>query len=79
VESLLPGRLKMTIDAPDRLRAVEAAKYLRVSRSTLAKWRMCGQGPPYHRCGLRIVQYYRNEIDAWLVGCDAREPHAKGE
>jgi predicted DNA-binding transcriptional regulator AlpA len=68
----------MTIDAPDRLRAVEAARYLRVSRSTLAKWRMSGQGPPYHRCGPRIVQYSRDEIDAWLVDCDAREPRAKG-
>ena len=53
-----------------RLRAVEAAAYLRVSRSTLAKWRMCGQGPPYHRCGPRIVFYYLHEIDAWLAECD---------
>jgi excisionase family DNA binding protein len=56
----------------DRLRAVEAARYLRVSRSTLAKWRMKGEGPPYHRCGPRIVYYYRDEIDAWLADCDRR-------
>ena len=67
----------MTSNLRDRLRAVEAALYLRVSRSTLAKWRMRGDGPPYHRCGPRIVQYYKDEIDAWLLDCDARERHAK--
>ena len=55
-----------------RLRAVEAAQYLRVSRSTLAKWRMSGNGPVYHRCGPRLVYYFRHEIDAWLAACDAR-------
>jgi predicted DNA-binding transcriptional regulator AlpA len=54
----------------DRLRAVQAAYYLQVSRSTLAKWRMRGAGPPYHRCGPRIVYYYRDEIDSWLADCD---------
>jgi excisionase family DNA binding protein len=67
----------MTSNVRDRLRAVEAAQYLRVSRSTLAKWRMRGEGPPFHRCGPRIVHYYKEEIDAWLLDCDARERHAK--
>ena len=60
----------MTFKSSGRLRAVEAAQYLRVSRSTLAKWRMSGNGPPHHRCGLRLVNYYRHEIDAWLATCD---------
>ena len=63
----------MNLDLGERLRAVQAAAYLKVSRSTLAKWRMRGEGPPYHRCGPRIVYYYRNEIDAWLAECDQRE------
>jgi predicted DNA-binding transcriptional regulator AlpA len=54
----------------ERLRAVEASEYLRVSRSTLAKWRMSGNGPPYHHCGPRLINYYRHEIDAWLAACD---------
>lgn len=54
-----------------RLRAIEAAKYLRVSRSTLAKWRMSRAGPPFHRCGPRLVYYLKHEIDAWLEACDA--------
>lgn len=61
----------MTINNPqDRLWANEAAKYLQLSRSTLAKWRMRGEGPPYHRCGSRLIYYFRPEIDAWLAACD---------
>jgi excisionase family DNA binding protein len=66
-------------DLRERLRAVQAAEYLNVSRSTLAKWRMRGEGPPYHRCGPRIVYYYRDEIDAWLAECDQREQRAAAE
>lgn len=67
----------MTLDASARLRAVEAARYMRVSRSTLAKWRMYDEGPPYHRCGPRIVYYVKAEIDAWQVECDgARLAHS---
>ena len=66
----------MNPDLGERLRAVQAAAYLKVSRSTLAKWRMRGDGPPYHRCGPRIVYYYRHEIDAWLAECDQREQRA---
>ena len=63
----------MTNPKRERLRAVTAAEYLGVSRSTLAKWRMNGHGPAYHRCGPRIVYYYQDEIDAWLADCDRRE------
>jgi hypothetical protein len=41
---------------------LEAASYLRVSRSTLSKWRMNGSGPPYRRCGPRLVYYFQDEI-----------------
>jgi predicted DNA-binding transcriptional regulator AlpA len=61
----------MTTNNPqDRLWASEAAKYLHLSRSTLAKWRMKNEGPPYHRCGPRLIYYFRQEIDAWLAACD---------
>jgi predicted DNA-binding transcriptional regulator AlpA len=63
----------MTAIERERLRAAAAATYIGVSRSTLAKWRMRGEGLPYHRCGPRIVYYYRDEIDAWLADCDQRE------
>jgi predicted DNA-binding transcriptional regulator AlpA len=60
-----------------RLRAIEAAQYLRVGRSTLAKWRMRGEGPPFHRCGARLVYYFQIEIDAWLKECDSRQAGRK--
>jgi predicted DNA-binding transcriptional regulator AlpA len=59
----------MTTNNP-RLWASDAAKYLQLSRSTLAKWRMCGEGPPFHRCGPRLIYYVQQEIDAWLTACD---------
>ena len=62
----------MSTNDRKRLKATEAAQYLRVSRSTLAKWRMNGNGPPYHHCGPRLVYYYRDEIDIWLADCDSR-------
>lgn len=63
----------MNPDPRKKLRAAKAAQYLGVSRSTLAKWRMNGSGPPYHRCGPRIVYYYEGEIDRWQQECDRRE------
>lgn len=58
-----------TIDPKDRLWAKEAATHLRVSRSTLAKWRMRNEGPPFYRCGRRLVYYHKSEIDSWLIAC----------
>jgi predicted DNA-binding transcriptional regulator AlpA len=63
----------MSIGNRIRLKARAAAEELCVSRSTLAKWRMKHVGPPYHRCGPRIVFYYRDEIETWLADCDRRD------
>ena len=60
----------MASNDPVRIRAVAAAEYLGVTRSTLAKWRMRKIGPPHHRCGPRIVYYLKHELDAWLARCD---------
>lgn len=62
-----------------KLRAKEAAAYLSVSGSTLAKWRMNNLGPKYHRCGPRIVYYYQDEIDVWLAACDRELAEQKHE
>lgn len=63
----------MQIDQRRKLRAAQAAQYLGISRSTLAKWRMNEIGPRYHRCGPRIVYYFEDEIDLWQEECDRRE------
>lgn len=68
----------MSADNRKKLRTAQAAGYLGISRSTLAKWRMAGRGPVYHRCGPRIVYYYQDEIDAWQVECDRKENKGKG-
>jgi len=44
------------------LRAPEAAKYLGVSLSTLAKWRTLGNGPRYSKLG-RTVVYRESELE----------------
>lgn len=40
------------------------AKYLNVSASTLAKWRMRGIGPRFHRFG-SLVRYTTEDLDAY--------------
>ena len=59
-----------------RLRSKEAAAYLGISPSTLAKWRMRGEGPPFERCGPRLVVYRLEAIRAWLEERRNREPGA---
>ncbi len=49
------------------MRTADAAVYIRVQPSTLAKWRVRGNGPPFHKpSGQRFVLYHRDELDAWL-------------
>ena len=49
------------------LRAPEAATYLGMSQSTLAKMRLRGDGPAYSKAGPRIVIYNLKDIDDWLA------------
>lgn len=54
---------------PERwLRPTEAAKYLGLSASTLAKRRLRGDGPPFAKLGPRLVSYSKRDLDAWLSG-----------
>lgn len=48
------------------LRPAEASQFLGISRSTLAKMRLRGDGPPYSKAGPRIVLYDRDELLFWL-------------
>ncbi len=50
-----------------KYRAPEAASYLGLSASTLAKMRLRGDGPAYSKAGPRIVVYDLDDLDAWLV------------
>jgi transposase-like protein len=49
----------------------EAARYLGLSASCLAHWRIAGKGPPFHSIvhpgGRRpTVRYQRADLDAWV-------------
>jgi len=48
-----------------RLCAKEAATYLGLSASTLAKKRMTGDGPPYFKLGRKVL-YDTKILDGWL-------------
>lgn len=48
------------------LRAPEAAHYVRLSTSTLAKMRLRGDGPRYIKAGLRIIVYHEDDLNLWL-------------
>ena len=56
----------MIPDVSRKLRAPDAAAYLGLSVSTLAKMRLRGDGPVYSKAGLRIVLYDRSDLEAWL-------------
>jgi predicted DNA-binding transcriptional regulator AlpA len=49
-----------------RLRAPEAASYLGLSSSTLAKMRLRGDGPTFLKLN-RVVAYDIRDLDAWLA------------
>ena len=48
-------------------RTAEAAEYLGLSASTLAKARCRGDGPPFHKAGKRIVLYSTEDLDDWIA------------
>ncbi len=45
----------------------QAADRVRLSRSTLAKLRCRGGGPPYVKLGARVM-YIAHELDEWIGG-----------
>jgi predicted DNA-binding transcriptional regulator AlpA len=48
------------------LRTPQAADYVGLSASTLEKFRLTGNGPPYQKAGPKIVVYRPEDLDAWL-------------
>jgi len=53
------------------LNAVAAARYLGLSASTLAKWRVSGGGPLFLKLGRRVV-YRLRDLEKWQEGCTRR-------
>ena len=44
----------------------ETASLLRIKRFTLRKWRREGCGPPFIRCGGRLIRYIDNDVVRWV-------------
>lgn len=53
------------------LRPPEAARYLGLSPSTLAKWRCTGEGVPYIKLG-RAVVYRLRDLEAFVAAQGTR-------
>jgi len=48
------------------LRASDLVAYLRIGKSTPAKWRLTGFGPPYIKAG-RTILYRKRDVDEWTA------------
>lgn len=60
----------MNVVAPlAKMRPREAAEYLQVAVSTLAKMRARKIGPRYARATTRLIIYDRDDLDTWLASC----------
>lgn len=52
----------------DRLLTVDdAAARLRISKHTLNRWRVTGEGPPFIKYGPRLIRYVVAALDAWAL------------
>ena len=61
------------------LRAPEAATYIGLSESTLAKRRLYGLPPQYLSLGGRAVGYAIDDLDAWLRSCRRQSTSQQSE
>lgn len=43
----------------------EAAARLKISKHTLNRWRVTGEGPPFIKYGPRLVRYREGALDEW--------------
>ena len=57
-------------------RTRDAAKYIGLSASTLAKKRMDGSGPTFIKLGKKLVTYRKSDLDLW---CNANSFKNTGE
>lgn len=65
-------------DQSEWMKPKEAAADVRSSTSTLAKRRLTGGGPRFHRIG-RAIRYHREDLDIWLMATGRRSTSDTGE
>ena len=59
----------ISFDGKAILRPSEAAEYLGLTVSTLAKRRLRGESPAFIKLGKKAVGYLREDLDAWIAEC----------
>lgn len=59
------------------LNVLEAAKYLRLTRSTLDGYRWDGRGPKYRKHGNKVY-YHRDELNRWSENRRYRNSSQRG-
>jgi predicted DNA-binding transcriptional regulator AlpA len=57
----------MTDQRSDMMRPPEAAQYVGLAPSTLAKCRIRGDGPAFIRLSARAIGYLKADLDSWLA------------
>lgn len=62
-----------------KLRTPEAARFLGLSQSTMAKMRMRGTGPVYCKAGSRLVLYDIADLQLWFDQGRRRSTSDDGE
>jgi len=67
----LTDNVRLTASAEELLTPKEAAKFMKMSTSFLAKKRMHGGGPTYSKAG-RSVRYSKTALLAWLKSRECR-------
>lgn len=67
ISALTPPTTEVAMEQTEQhtLTVLAASRYLGLSPSTLAKWRMKGCGPRYVKAGARVL-YEKHDLDAWL-------------
>ena len=53
----MPTEILLTVE--------DAAARLKISKHTLNRWRVTGEGPPFIKSGPRLVRYDQAALDAW--------------
>ena len=53
---------------PKKMRPRDAARFIGIALSTLARMRARGDGPPFSKPSGRIVIYDQQQIERWLLG-----------
>lgn len=55
------------MEEQEYLRPVDAASFVKLSPSTLAKMRITGSGPTYTKAGSKVVLYLKSDLQEWLL------------